>query len=235
MAYGQPPQYPPQPMPQQGPRPRPSSVTTVVWIQFVTAAVLVATAISLFSVQGAVRDAMDEEIRRDPELSGVDSEMIDGIITISFVVIAGIYIVFAVFYVVLGLLNNQGKRPARILSWILSGIGLLCCGLGGLIGQIGTAVYSVNDTEFNDEVTQAAEDATPLWVTTLEWISIFLFVVGSLLIVILLAVPSSNDFFRKEQPMPPYPGQPPYGQQPPGQQPPGQQPPDSEQPPSPGQ
>ncbi len=45
---------------------------------------------------------------------------------------AGVFVIFAACYVVLGLLNNKGKRPARILSWILSGIGLLCCGTGAL-------------------------------------------------------------------------------------------------------
>jgi hypothetical protein len=101
--------------------------------------------------------------------------------------------------------------------------------------------------EYNDEMMQAIEDATPVWAAALNWVALFMFIVGSLLIIILLAVPAANEFFRKEEaPMGPYTGQPPYGQQPgqppyggpqqPGQPPyggpqqPGQQPPGSEPP-----
>ena len=245
MAYGQPPQYPPQPMPPEGPKQRPTSVTVVVWTQFVTAAVLILTAIAQFSVQGTVEDAVMEELRNDPSFaeSGITADDISTFVSVIFVGIAVVYVIFAVFYVVLGLLNNAGKRPARILSWILSGIALLCCGMFGLIGQVAGTTYTVNG-ESNDQLTQAVEDATPAWATTLEWVSLLLFIFGSLAIIILLAVPASNEFFRKEEPPGGYPGQPPYGQPPyggpppsgPGQPPTGPgQPPASGQPPYPGQ
>jgi hypothetical protein len=156
--------------------------------------------------------------------------------TLTFALIAGVYVVMAIFYVVLALLVNKGKRPARILSWILSGIGLLCCGIGGLVGQLGAMTTTVNGQEYEDEATQAIEDATPVWVNAVDWITLIVLIVGSLLIIILLAVPASNEFFRKDEaPMGPYPGQPPYGQ--PGQPGPGQpgpgQPPYGQGPPAP--
>lgn len=219
MAYPPAPQYPQQPAP--GPKIRPTSVTAVVWTQFLTAALLVVTAIAMFAVQSAVKDTVTQEIQKDPALAdaGVTASDVSGLITIMFAAIAAVYLVFAVFYLVLGLLNNRGNRPSRILSWILSGIGLLCCGMFGLIGKIGETTYSVNETEYQDEMTQAVEAATPSWVNALDWVTLLMFVVGSLIIIILLAVPASNEFFRKEDPaMGPYPGQPgqpPYGQQPP--------------------
>lgn len=236
MAYPPAPQYPQSPPP--GPRPRPTSVTAVVWTQILTAALLVLTAISMFAMSGAVEEVVVEEMLNDPSMaeSGLTSDDIGTLMTLTFAAVAGVYIIFAVFYVVLALLVNKGKRPARVLSWILAGIGLLCCGVGGLIGQLGSMTTTVNGQEYEDEMTQAIEDATPGWLTTLEWITILMFIVGSLVIIILLAVPSSNEFFRKEEaPMGPYMGQPPYGQQPPGGQPPyGQQPPGPQQP-GPGQ
>jgi hypothetical protein len=61
MAYGQPPQYPPQePMPAPGPKPRPGTVTFAVWTQFLTAIALVATALSLFVVASEVEDIAAE-------------------------------------------------------------------------------------------------------------------------------------------------------------------------------
>ncbi|GAB3236145.1 hypothetical protein GCM10027447_34270 [Glycomyces halotolerans] len=210
-------------------------MTVAVWTQFLTAAVIVLTAIGMFAVQGAVEDEIASQLANDPafEGSGITADDASTLVTVTFAAVAVVYIIFAAFYVVLGLLNNRGNRPARILSWILSGIALACCGFGGLIGQVGSTTLTVNETEYEDQMTQAVEEATPMWVTTLEWISLLLFIVGSLLIIILLALPASNDFFRKEEPQQqfpgqgPYPGQqpPPYGQQPPDQGPPPQQPP----------
>lgn len=235
MAYPPAPQYP-QPQP-SAPRVRPGAVTAVVWTQFLTAALLIVTGIGLFSVQSAVQDIVVDEIRNDPAFdgSGITADDIGAIVTVTFAVIAGIYVVFAIFYVVLGLLNNRGARPARILSWILSGIALACCGIGGLINRAGTAMNpAVNETEYQDEMTRAIEEATPGWVSALDWITLIAFIGGSLLIIILLAVPAANEFFRKDDVAGPYPGQPPYGQPPqPGQPPYGQQPPPPPGPPQP--
>ncbi|HEU5128914.1 MAG TPA: hypothetical protein VFU12_13070 [Glycomyces sp.] len=253
MAYAPPPQYPPQPMQPQGSGQRPMTVTIAVWIMFLTALALVVTAIAQFAVQGTVKDTVEEQLRSDPALAdaGITASDVSTLVSVVFAGIAVVYIVFAVFYVVLGLLDNAGKRPARILTWILAGISLACCGLGGLIGQLGSgsATYTVNGEEYDDELTKAIEEATPTWVTALEWISLLLFILGSLAIIILLAMPDSNAFFRKAEPQqgfypgqtpygqPPQPGQPPYGQQPYGQQPPpgSGQPPYGQQPPGQGQ
>ncbi|WP_112133217.1 hypothetical protein [Glycomyces dulcitolivorans] len=227
MAYPPAPQYPQQPLPPSGPKIRPTSVNVAVWTQFLTALLLVVTGIAMFAVQSAVGEVVEDELLNDPSLegSGITADQISSLMTIIFAATAGVYLLFAVFYVILGILNNKGNRPGRILSWVLSGIALLCCGLFGLIGQIGSTTYSMNDTEYNDQMTQAVEDATPSWVNALDWVTLILFIVGSLVIIILLAVPASNEFFRKEEPAAgPYQGQPPYGQQP-GQPPYGQQPP----------
>lgn len=238
MAYAPPPQYPPNPLPQE-PKQRPMTVTIAVWIMYLTAIVLAATAIAQFVVRGMVEDAVEDQLRSDPAFSGtgITADDISTIVTFVFVVVAVIYLLFAAFYVVLGVLDNAGKRPARILTWILAGIALACCGFGGLADQGIDMTYTVNDQEYDDELTQALADATPTWVNALEWASLLLFIGGSLAIIILLALPASNEFFRKEvQPQSFYPGQPPYGQPPyPGQPPYEQGPPGSGQPPQPGQ
>lgn len=235
MAFPPAPQYPQSPPP--APRTRPTSVTAVVWTQILTAVLLVVSGIAMFSVMKAVEDTVTDQLLSDPELaeSGLTADNVSQLITFTFALIAGVYVVMAVFYLVLALLVNKGKRPARILSWILSGIGLLCCGIGGVVGQLGSMTSNVNGQEYNDEATQAVEEATPGWVNVIDWATLIVLIVGSLLIIILLAVPASNDFFRKEEPpMGPYMGQPPYGQQPPqpGQPGPGQ-PPYGQGPPAP--
>lgn len=227
MAYPPAPQYPQSPPP--GPKTKPMTVTVVVWTQILTAVLLVASGIAMFSVMSSVEDAVTEQLLSDPELadSGLTPDNVGSLMTVTFALVAGVYIVFAVFYAVLALLVNKGSRAGRILSWILSGIGLLCCGVGGLIGQLSSSMTAnVNGQEYQDEATQAIEDATPAWVTAIDWATLIVLIVGSLVIIILLAMPASNEFFRKDEPpMGPYMGQPPYGQQPPPQPPQGGQPP----------
>ncbi|MBO3733467.1 hypothetical protein [Glycomyces niveus] len=231
MAYPPAPQYPQSPPP--GPKTKPWSVTAVVWTQILTAVLLVASGIAMFSVMSSVEDAVTEQLLSDPELadSGLTPDNIGSLMTFTFALVAGVYVVFAVFYVIMALLVNKGNRAGRILSWILSGIGLLCCGIGGLIGQVSSSMTAnVNGQEYQDEATQAIEDATPAWVNAIDWATLIVLIVGSLVIIILLAVPASNEFFRKEEPpMGPYMGQPPYGQQPPPQPPQGGQPPYGQQ------
>ncbi|MFG3339125.1 hypothetical protein [Glycomyces sp. NPDC048151] len=235
MAYPPAPQYPQSPPP--GPKTRPGSVTAVVWTQILTAVLLVASGIAMFSVMQSVEDEVTSQLLSDPELaeSGLTADNVSQLMTFTFAMIAGVYVVMAVFYVILALLVNAGKRPARILSWILSGIGLLCCGIGGIVGQLGSMTANVNGEAYQDEATQAVEDATPGWVTAIDWATLIVLIVGSLVIIILLAVPASNEFFRKEEPpMGPYMGQPPYGQQPPQPPQPGTgQPPYGQGPPAP--
>ncbi len=62
MAYPPAPQYPQQPEP-SAPRTRPGSVTAAVWTQFLTAAMLILTAISIFATQSSISDA---DLGRDP-------------------------------------------------------------------------------------------------------------------------------------------------------------------------
>ncbi|HEX2143394.1 MAG TPA: hypothetical protein VHG10_02685 [Glycomyces sp.] len=232
MAYPPAPQYPQQPEP-QGPKTRPGTVTAAVWTHFITAALLIITGIGMFSVQGAVADAVMEEMRRDPEFesSGLTESDVSNVVTIGFVVVAVAFVLFAICYIVLGLLNNAGKRPARILSWILAGLSLACCGPYTIISQVGSAVGMNSGDPYQDEMAQSLVDATPAWLNAASWALGIVLILGSLLIIILLAVPASNQFFRKEETgMGPYQGQPPYGQPPYGQQPPqpghpGEQPP----------
>jgi hypothetical protein len=224
MAYPPAPQYQ-QPAP-EGPKTRPTVVTAAVWIQFATAALLIVSALASLTTVDAVVDATMRAMESDPSLAdaGTDISTFEDFIRIGAYVGVAAYVVFAVFYVVLGLLNNRGNRPGRVLSWILSGIALFCCGLGQLIGLGMQGMTAGSGSEqYNDEMMQAIEEATPMWATVLEWVALFMLIAGSLAIIILLAMPAANEFFRKDEaPMGLYPYPQPYGEQP-GQSPQGQQ------------
>jgi len=109
----------------------------------------------------------------------------------------------------LALLNLAGNRVGRILSWIFHPIMLI--GGGYIIaGQVFTAQFlesafknSGNATLENinvQAVVDAAAQAFPTWLPYLLDAKFALATLGSLLIIILLAVPAAKTYFRKGEP-----------------------------------
>jgi hypothetical protein len=238
MAYPPAPQYPQSPPP--GPKTRPAVVSAVVWTQVLIGVAVIVAGAGYFSIASGASDLLAELLAEDPswQESGYSTDQLESAVVLLFGIWAGVYVLFGIFHFILAPLVYAGKRPARILSWILAGLALLCCGPATLLNEVGNSTQlSSGGTELDAEMTQSILDAVPTWATVAAWVAVVLLFAGSLLVVILLAVPASNEFFRKnEPPMGPYmgqqPGQPPYGQQPPGpgQPPYGQQPPSGEPP-----
>lgn len=113
-------------------------------------------------------------------------------------------LVVIVGFGVLAFFVRRGNRPARIITWVLGGLGVLC--LGCL--QLGTAVLPsvVTSAGSGDEELetfkdyyQVVADHTPDWQVVLSMALGILSLVALLLVIILLAVPSANEYFRREQ------------------------------------
>jgi hypothetical protein len=111
--------------------------------------------------------------------------------------------------VALALLNLARNRSGRILSWIFHPI--MFIGGGYIIaGQVFTAQFlesafknSGNATLENinvQAVVDAAAQAFPTWLPYLLDAKFALATLGSLLIIILLAVPAAKTYFRKDEP-----------------------------------
>jgi hypothetical protein len=178
-------------------------------------------------------------------------------VRVGLIATAIIYLILAVGIAVLATFNLRGSNVTRIITWVVAGLGVLCysCGLvgtgvsGSLTNFSGGSVNGVDTAELARRV----KAAQPSW---LQPTTIVIDVIGLLaviLVIILLALPSSSAYFRKQPPaqyadpgfpqMPypsvpgyPQPGQPPAAQPPasgppPQQQPPQEQPPPQQQPP----
>jgi hypothetical protein len=167
-----------------------------------------------------------------------------------------IYVLLAVGLGVLALLDLRGKNPARIVTWVLGGIGVCCLGCGTAGGATGGA-FSGGFSQGQQtggpkidaaELTRQLNEAIPAWVRPVQTTITVLGLLALLAVILLLALPASNAYFRPpvdagiEQFMnqPPYgtPQPPPYGDQPYGApQPPygAPQPPYGGQPGEPGQ
>jgi hypothetical protein len=216
------------------PRSRPTTVTVASYLLYAVAGIQVINALAVFSVSGTMRDAVADAYR------GTDVEGAEGLVV--GILIAGgvINLLIGLGFAVLSIFNSRGKNPARIVTWVIGGISLCClgAGLGGNALTRGMGTGSGTGPS-QDEVQQQINDAMPSWYAPLTTTLSVVALLAILGVVILLALPASNEFFRKPvagwDPSVPYPqgyGQPPY----PGQQPyPGQPPYPGQQPPYPGQ
>ncbi|MBV1852122.1 hypothetical protein [Catellatospora tritici] len=183
---------------------RPGPVTLSAMLLHLVAALLVITAAIQVYTATQIPAGLIEDIYVD---AGADREMASSfgsIFTVMFFIIAGVYLLVAIMFVVLGLFTGKGKQWARITAWVFSGLGICCygCGLvsnganGMLSGMSGQNTGGIDQSE----ITARVADITPGWATP---VSIALSVIGLLALIavaVLLALPPSNNFFRKPAP-----------------------------------
>lgn len=228
-----------------GQRGRPASVSIAVYTQFAVGAIALISAI-IAIVQTSQLMNRVRELTADVEVEGLQKSDVQTALSIvqaiTYVMIIGT-LLFGLAVALMGIFNLKGKNGTRITTWVLAGLGLLC-GICGSIGGAASSLGGGGSQAANDELTKAFEKAAlevPGWYGAASLVFTVLDVILYLAIIILLAVPASNDFFRKprpevdvmlppeayqDKPMPPAPGvqPPPPGTQPPA---PGTQPPPS--------
>mgnify|MGYP006976769451 CR=1 FL=1 len=188
-------------------RTRPGSVTLSSYLLFAVALLFVINAIVSLATLGTITD-----VYRDA-YQGTEAEGAEVAITIVGGAASVALLVLAVTFVVLALLNNQGRNVSRIITWVLSGIGFLCtfcCTgfnvLGSAMGDMDTP--SSGGTPDAQEIERRLAEEMPGWAEPVTLLTTVLAMFGLLAVAILLALPRSNDFFRKPQAIwePPVPG-----------------------------
>jgi hypothetical protein len=102
----------------------------------------------------------------------------DTAVTIQLVGATAIGLLFAAGFVVCAMFNNRGNNVTRIITWVLCGLGLCCVGLG----TVGAAMTPGSDI--------------PAWYLASQWISLVVSVALYVAVIVLLALPKSNDYFR---------------------------------------
>lgn len=209
-------------------RVRPGSVTISSYLLILVAAIQVINLILTFATIGPTRQVL-KDAYRDSSVGGMDAvaDMAIAVTVGSSLVI----LLLAVGLVVLAIFNNQGKNGSRITTWVLGGV-LLCCTGGGLAsGAVSSFTGPVGgssaDMPSQEELARRLEEALPSWYNTVNLLVNLIAFVALIAALVLLALPASNEFFRKPQPTwepsvpgayPGYPsGTPGYPQQ--GQQP----------------
>lgn len=111
-------------------------------------------------------------------------------------------VLFGIGALILAPLVLKGKQPARIITWVVAGL-LICCQGGGLAssGLSGASFGQSGTTNGIDmqELQRRLVDDLPNWVRPTELAVGGIMVILGIVVVILLALPASHPFFRKQQ------------------------------------
>ncbi|HLT10289.1 MAG TPA: hypothetical protein VK028_05710 [Micromonosporaceae bacterium] len=219
---------------------RPGSVTVAGVLVFAAAAALLAMAVAQFLIIGPVGQAV-EEVTTDPAEEGLGTAL-------AAVLFGGGGVLNALVALSLGILAGfdlAGKRAARVMTWIVAPLGLVCCGcLSAVYTEFVFSTAGSGPPTGSQDVTPeqmaAIAEGMPAWYTPVILVAVGVLGLSVLGAVIALAVPQSNEYFRKrpEGWMPAgWPGYPPApgGYPAPGAYPPaGTYPPSGTYPPAPG-
>jgi hypothetical protein len=210
------PSYPGYPEAAPAPKQRPTIVTVATYLLFLVAALELINAIVALSTYGKTTDA----IRAAYE--GTSAAGAEGIVGASLIIGAVINILLAGGFAVLGIFDGRGKNPARIVTWVVGGISLCCLGAGlgssALVSSMNAGSTTTGGPS-SSEVEQRINDALPSWYHAVSVTIVVLALLAMLAVIILLALPGSNEFFRRQPlaagfdpsvPYPPYPGGPSY-------------------------
>jgi hypothetical protein len=111
-------------------------------------------------------------------------------------------VLFAIALAVLAGLDLAGKRAARVMTWIVAPLTVLCCGCGSaiysnLIFNSTMAGSSTGNTDLTAEQVQALGDALPPWFTPTVLLLVAVLLMCVIGTTIALALPASNEYFRK--------------------------------------
>jgi hypothetical protein len=207
--------YPLAPTP---PRPRPGIVTVAGYLLYLVAALLVISMIvSLATVSKALSYVRATYASDTNEHDLVTATKVG----IGFSVVLDVVLI--VLVVLLGLFNLRGRNGMRITTWVIAGLGVLCLGCGAFGNVTGSALPKSDGSSQNTTVN--IRDVVPGWAKatgiTIDVIS----VLSLIAVIILLALPASNAFFRKTPlamtgypggygPVPGYPQAPGFGPNP---------------------
>ncbi|MGH8791991.1 MAG: hypothetical protein ACRDXX_05015 [Stackebrandtia sp.] len=182
--------------------PRPAAVTWAGYAGFAILALAVLGAVASLVWIGALLDALETG------LQGVELEgdvAVEDAVTVVRIAMYGIVLLSLVAPLVVAILSAihmRGSNGARITTWVFAGLGV-CCGLLTLPfgGDFESAF--VGDDALAQKVQDVVADADlPVWGEVVPAVVSVATLLLYIAIIVLLALPSSNEYFRARPPEP---------------------------------
>jgi hypothetical protein len=186
---------------------RPAPILIAVSTMFLTGICLLATAIGLVLMRGDLKEGIERGLREDSSFS--DAAGMAGlnaaVLTFYLMATAAIYLLSGVFQLLLAPMIYKGISAARVLGLVLAGVSLGFCGIGGIASRAMVVNFSHLGERYDEQLSGALLRAVPTWLASLQWLSLLLLIAGSMLVIILLAVPASKEHFvRRSRAYSPY-------------------------------
>lgn len=162
---------------------------------------LLNSVLSLVSL-GTTTDRFNELARRVANATPRDIENQINQLRVQTIIGAVIGALIAVLVIFLAFWLMKGNNTARIITWVVCGIGALCACCGGLslfaLNAINRVEVSGDEqTEKQVDLAKALVDSVPGWQKGLGGTVSILQLLGYLAVAILLALPAANAFFRR--------------------------------------
>jgi len=171
------------------PKQRPVQVTIAGFLLFVVATLLaVGAAVSAATLGKAV------DVARSGYSDIYDADLAAAATRITVGISISIQILLLIMLTLLGLFVLRGNNGMRITTWVIGGLGALCLGCTA-IGSTGSAFDNTNGTD--DGVSIDVNSAVPGWARGTNIAITVISVLALIVVIILLALPRSNDFFRR--------------------------------------
>lgn len=180
----------PPPPPAPAPAARPVTVTVADALLLLVAVLYVIAFIATLAIVGPMRDVLSEEV------AGTAAEGSEGFVTAGLIGSAILNLLFAAGFVALALLNDKGKNPARIVTWVVGGIALCCNGVNLAFSRIDTTGGDVDAARLE----QRLQEELPGWTEPVSIVATVVSLPALVAAIILLALPASNEFFRRPPP-----------------------------------
>jgi hypothetical protein len=179
-----------------GGKARPATVTAASSLLLLGAAFEVITLVLSILVVSRSLSVLTDEFANSPNAGTARTFVIAG--AVFWGVVPAL---FATGMVVLGLLLRKGKNAARIVTWVLAGIAVLCygCILGGNALTSSISGMGGTPTPHTQAMQNRLKDAIPAWQSVASTTATVIVMLALVSVIILLAMPASSDFFRKEQ------------------------------------
>lgn len=163
---------------------------------------LVSAALSIYAASQLDTDKV-VEIYVDNGMDKTAAETAGSIASVAVFAGAAFAIVLAIVYLVLAIFVGKGKQWARITAWVFGGLAICCNGFGAASGALSSSMSGMGSQPGIDQekINEQMAAMQPSWLAP---VSIAMSVAGLILgiaLVILLLLPPSHPYFRKQEPV----------------------------------
>ncbi|WP_431933838.1 hypothetical protein [Micromonospora sp. RP3T] len=180
---------------------RPGAVVAAVAVLLLMAVGAVAYGATNLVIAGGTVDRF-RAAAAGTDAGGDDIDRVAGLLRGSTVLTAVLGVLAALLLVGLALGLRAGRPGARVATWAVAGLGLLCgcCGFATLVGQRAAPLRLGADDRVTADLLGLVGDAYPDFWIAANAAMLVAQILGYLVVAALLAVPSANAFLRRPAP-----------------------------------